>query len=254
MANYSRSLQNPCFGNNAPTNPGGPSYSEIQSVAFSLPHFKALANAPLVEVLRMWQGLGYNRRALFLHQTAQIITKNNSRFPKTIEEVTDLPGIGPYTAGAILTFAYNIPSVFIETNIRSVFIHFFFSGDSSTKKIHDRDIMPLIEKTLDSTNPREWYFALMDYGTFLKSKNSNPSRRSFHHIKQSPFKGSHRQLRALILKIITNAPSGIKLSSIKKTVPISTTTKEIGVVLNELVTEGFVETTVKVLYRFPLIG
>lgn len=158
-----------------------------------------VANASLSDVLKEWQGLGYNRRALYLKSCCEwIATKNNGKFPKSMEELCALPGIGKATAGDILAFAHNIPSVFIETNIRSVFIHFFFKDDT---KVHDKDILPLIEKTLDTENPREWYWALFDYGTKLK-KEGNPSRKSVHHKRQTKFIGSNRQKRAHILRII----------------------------------------------------
>ena len=113
-----------------------------------------------------------------------------------------LPGIGPATAGDMMAFAWNIPVVVVETNIRSVFIHFFFKDK---EKVTDAEIFPLIEKTLDKENPRDWYSALFDYGAYLK-QTSNPSRRSAHHSKQSAFAGSVRQKRAQILRMILEKP------------------------------------------------
>ncbi len=154
----------------------------------------------MAHVLQIWKGLGYNRRALNLRCAAQIIVSEyNGKLPKNYDELVDLPGIGNATAGDILAFAWNIPNVVIETNIRSVFIHYFFKGKSD---VHDRDILPLIEQTLDKENSREWYFALMDYGAMLKKTVGNASRSSKHYAKQSTFKGSHRQLRGEILKIL----------------------------------------------------
>ena len=101
--------------------------------------------------------------------------------------------------------------MFIETNIRSVFIHFFFSslpGQESSwagRLIHDQEIFPLIEKTLDAKNPREWYWALMDYGTMLKEKYKNPNKKSVHYHIQTPFKGSNREVRGKILKQLINS-------------------------------------------------
>jgi len=119
----------------------------------------------------------------------------------------ELPGIGPATAGDLMAFAWNIPVTVIETNIRSVFIHFFFGGRLRTgEKIHDKEILPLIEKTLDRENPHEWYAALFDYGSYLKATQKNPSRRSVHHVKQTKFEGSYRQRRAEVLRIILKNP------------------------------------------------
>ncbi len=126
--------------------------------------------------------------------------------PKDIDELVKLPGIGPNTAGAIVAYAFNKPVVYIETNIRSVFLHHFFHDKT---EVSDADILPLIEATLDTNNPREWYWALMDYGAHLKSTLPNPSRKSKHHTKQSPFQGSVRQIRGKVLKTLIQGPHTI---------------------------------------------
>ncbi len=203
-----------------------------------------LAKAKQSEVLKLWLGLGYNRRALYLKRTAEtIVSKHKGKFPKTIVELEELPGVGPYTAGAIATFAYNQSHVFIETNIRSVFIHEFFSHPlpaspsgrgRGNAKVSDNQLLPLIEKTLDQKNPREWYGALMDYGSFLKKTNPNPSKRSKHHVTQSKFKGSARELRGRILKTVSEKP--MTESQILKLCAADVRTTEI---LRSLVREGF---------------
>lgn len=201
------------------------------------PHFKALAQAHLKDVLAEWKGLGYNRRALNLHKLAQsLVSQHKGIVPKTYNELLDLPGIGPNTAGSLLAFAHNIPHPFIETNIRSVYIHFFFKD--SKRKISDKELLPLIEKTLDHKKPREWYYALMDYGSYLKKKAYNPSRKSTHHVKQSKFKGSNRELRAQILQMIVESPSTIE--KVQTKLP-STPEHSIEKNLLDLVYEGFLE-------------
>lgn len=188
---------------------------KFQSFVKRFPDWKTLAKASTREVLQEWSGLGYNRRALYLKRIAETITtqgKTSGTLPKTFEELRTLPGIGPNTAGSILAFAYNIPYPFIETNIRSVFIHFFFpeiekrEGKKACKKISDDQLIPFIKKALTDPkikkNPREWYYALMDYGSMLKKTLPNPSRRSAHHVRQKPFKGSNRELRSRILKLV----------------------------------------------------
>ncbi len=159
----------------------------------------SLTNAPLSDVLRVWQGMGYNRRARYLHDTARkIVSEHGGRIPKTQTELVALPGIGPYTARAILAFAYNEPHAFIETNIRRVFIYNFFKNK---KNISDKEIFPLIEQTLDKENPREWYYALMDYGSHLpKIVRSNPNKKSKHYLRQKAFEGSLRELRGKIIR------------------------------------------------------
>jgi A/G-specific adenine glycosylase len=166
----------------------------------------ALAGASLEELLREWSGLGYNRRARLLRDCARIIAeKHGGRVPETPGDLLPLPGIGAYTAGAVACFAYNYPAVFIETNIRAGIIHFFFEDREA---VRDGELMPILEEVLDRENPREWYWALMDYGAALKKLTVNPSRRSAHYAKQSPFNGSFRQIRgALIKSLISRGPS-----------------------------------------------
>lgn len=129
-----------------------------------------------------------------------VVTTYRGRLPSSLDELCELPGVGPYTAGALLAFVFNTPSPFIETNIRSVFIHHFFPGQG---KVTDRELLPLIEQTVDNRNPREWYYALMDYGVYLKRTYPNPSRRSAHHVSQSRFKGSVREIRGRIVKVLS---------------------------------------------------
>ena len=167
----------------------------------AFPDFSFLASASLRNVLSAWQGLGYNRRGKYLQQIAQkVMSEHNGALPQFPDILETFPGIGKATAASICAFAYNIPTVFIETNIRAVFIHSFFPYKDT---VHDREIMPLIEQTLDHNNPREWYYALMDYGVMLKKKFGNPSRRSKHHTQQSTFKGSDRQIRGAIVRQLT---------------------------------------------------
>ncbi len=164
------------------------------------PTLASLARAPLGDVLRAWQGLGYNRRAKMLHECAKtIVGILRGRTPKSHEELVKLPGVGNYTAGAVMAFAWNIPVSIIETNIRSAIIHHFFKDDTD---IPDTRAIRYIEHTLDRENPREWYYALMDYGSYLKKKFGNPNQRSKHYAKQSAFKGSDRQIRGAIVRLL----------------------------------------------------
>lgn len=167
----------------------------------AFPDFSSLAQASLRRVLREWQGLGYNRRAIALKQIAQRVTEEfHGKLPSSVETLITFPGIGEATAGSISAFAFHKPTVFIETNIRRVFIHSFFHDRTN---IRDAEILPLVGQTLDTSHPREWYYALMDYGVILKQKQVNPNRRSAHYQKQSPFQGSNRQVRGMILKALT---------------------------------------------------
>lgn len=164
------------------------------------PDFLSLSKANNRDVLLVWQGLGYNRRAIYLRDLARIIVgEYGNKLPRELMLLKALPGIGTATAGAILSYAFNQPSVFIETNIRRVFIHFFFPNGSA---VDDKGIMPLVSRTLDMDNPREWYWALADYGAMLGKTRDNPNRKSRHYAKQSAFTGSDRKLRGEIVRIL----------------------------------------------------
>ncbi|MHC6204412.1 HhH-GPD family protein [Breznakiellaceae bacterium SP9] len=184
------------------------------------PSPERLAGAGLDEVLREWNGLGYNRRAKYLHDGAKQIThKHSGTVPQTRAELLNLPGIGHYTAGAIACFAYNAPELFIETNIRSVLLHFFF--ESQTDKIDDKLLLPILEQSLDRENPRRWYYALMDYGAALKRTVVNPNRKSSHYTRQSTFKGSFRQIRGAIIRaLVKDGPACAKVIQEHLDIPI----------------------------------
>jgi len=170
----------------------------------AFPDFRTLDAAPLRDVLNVWQGLGYNRRALALKKVARIVVSQfNGHLPQDVETLMTFPGIGKATASAICAFAFGTPTVFVETNIRTVFIHCFFRNGDNVK---DAEILPLVEATLDKETPREWYYALMDYGVMLKKEHGNLDRRSAHYKKQAPFEGSDRQIRGAILRLLTTKP------------------------------------------------
>jgi A/G-specific adenine glycosylase len=177
---------------------------------------KALAEAPLSEVLKLWQGLGYNRRAKMLHEAARaVVREHGGTFPKSATELQKLPGIGPYTAGAVTAFAYNHDEIFIETNIRTVITHHFFTPqqkrqkentiiyDSVLSRVDDREILKVLETVYPNGKAREWYAALMDYGAYLKRSGVRVNARAKGYTKQSAFKGSGREVRGAILRTLT---------------------------------------------------
>ncbi len=171
----------------------------------AFPDIESLAEAPLHAVLTVWQGLGYNRRALSLKKMAEaIVSLHDGKIPTDVSRLTTLPGIGRATAHAICAFAFNQPVIFIETNIRTAFIHHFFS---TKEEVKDREITPLVVQTIDRENPRRWYNALMDYGAALKKEYPNPGRKSAHYKRQSPFEGSRRQVRGAILSTLVETIS-----------------------------------------------
>lgn len=169
------------------------------------PNIQTLADAPLSRVLQQWQGLGYNRRAKFLHDAAKMIVADfDGRFPDTERDLIKLPGVGKNTAGALRAYAFNQPSIFVETNVRTVYIHHLFDDDVL---VNDAEIIALLEQTIDRQNPRRFYQALMDYGSDLKASGIKNNSRSRHYTKQPPLKGSLREIRGQIIRVLTRDPT-----------------------------------------------
>lgn len=171
----------------------------------AFPTAQVLAAAPLRNVLSLWSGLGYNRRAKYLQEAARHATATyGGRFPRDYKSLQEFPGIGPYTASAVCAFAFGIPVPCIETNIRTVYLHHFFRNASG--KVSDAVLMEYVRATLDTEDPRSWYAALMDYGAHLKSSGVRAHRQSASYYTQSPFRGSRRALRGAVLKMLISAP------------------------------------------------
>ncbi|MFX0080533.1 MAG: A/G-specific adenine glycosylase [Candidatus Hodarchaeota archaeon] len=202
------------------------------------PNFNILSEAPLEEVLKTWQGLGYNRRAIALKKIAEIVIDNyHGELPDSVEKLKKFPQIGHNTASSIISFAFNKPTIFIETNIRRVYIYFFFPGRNN---ITDKEINPILKKTIDTTNPRKWYYALMDYGVMLKKKYPDLNKRSAHYRKQTPFKGSNRQIRGEILSILIKNKT-LKISDLREKLK-EVNNEKLLTIINQLEIEGFIET------------
>ncbi|MDY0087409.1 MAG: A/G-specific adenine glycosylase [Coriobacteriia bacterium] len=200
----------------------------------SFPTPAALDAAPLEAVLQLWQGLGYNRRAVALKRAAaQVVGSHGGEIPCERDTLLVLPGVGPATAAGVRVFAFGEPDLYLETNVRAVLLHEFFVDASD---VPDSALMPVLERVLDRQDPRSWYWALLDYGVHLKSQGANPSRRSRHHVRQSRFEGSHRQLRARLLRAVMAAPQhGVEeLAEGLRDEP-----DRVVLALGELVAEGF---------------
>ena len=201
------------------------------------PSFRRLSEASVAEVVAAWKGLGYNRRALALRECARRVTTDyHGRLPRSAEELARLPGIGAATAAAVLVYAFNIPRAYVEANIRRVFLHFFFPGRTG---VPDSAILPLVESTMDRRNPRDWFYALMDYGAFLARSPdrlaATASRRSSRHRRQAAFEGSLRQLRGRILDVLIHEREATR-SGIRRQVGPDSRLPE---ALDQLVAEGF---------------
>jgi A/G-specific adenine glycosylase len=179
--------------------------------------------------------MGYNRRALAIHQCArEVMNAFGGELPHDVEQLATLPGIGHATACSIAAFAFNMPVAFIETNIRRVFIHFFFEDSLS---VTDREILPLVEQSLDTTNPRVWYWALMDFGSALKKTVPNPNKKSAHYTKQSKFVGSDREIRGMILRSLVTNPQQDEKELVRS---MSVSEDRTHRVIDRLAKEGFI--------------
>jgi len=208
------------------------------------PTVSALASADTADVLSEWQGLGYNRRALALKRAARDLSEMDE-FPQDMKELVSLPGIGPATAAGIRAFAFNLPGVYIETNVRCVFLHTLLPD---AEKVPDKRIIPLVEAACPETDARSWYYALLDLGAHLKRTAGNSSRRSSAHTRQSRFEGSHRQRRAEVVRILLEArPEAPMTEEVMQSLneiesragraPVEDT--EVQLILGELEREGF---------------
>lgn len=194
-----------------------------------------LSTATLGDVLILWQGLGYQRRAKALLTTAKL----SRTLPKKYDELRALPGIGEYTASAIIAFAYNrFDNPVIETNIRTALIEHFYKnkvviGDEVLKEL----LMSLSkDERVASLGARHFYYALMDYGAHLKSKRISHNAKSTTYKKQTRFKGSQRELRSKVLFAITH----------KRELPND---ERLETVVRELLREGFIQETKPSCYQ-----
>lgn len=166
----------------------------------AFPSWESLARASLIDVLTLWTGLGYNRRAKHLHESARmVVSRFGGSLPDDPDRIAELPGVGPYTARAVAVFAFGRREAFVETNIRTVFIHHCFKG---RKKVSDEEILPLVALSARGRDPRKWYAALMDYGSHLKRAGLRLNGRSAHYVRQEKFEGSSRQLRGSLLRLV----------------------------------------------------
>lgn len=211
----------------------------------TFPTIADLASAPLPPVLELWQGMGYNRRALNLKRCAEeVVAMHDGVVPSDKKALLGLPGIGPSTSAGVRVFAFRQPDMYLETNVRAVFIHELFPGRES---VADKELVSLVEATCpQDARVRAWYYALLDYGAYLKKTMPNPTRRSKHYTRQSKFEGSHRQKRAYLLRrVIDDALSTEDLArdlaqSERASGRQEPSVEEVRAILDELEREGFV--------------
>lgn len=214
------------------------------------PTLDTLAAAPLEVVLLAWQGLGYNRRAIALKRTAeQVVDRFGGVLPSDEVALRSLPGVGPATAAGVRAFAFDLPGVYLETNVRAVFLHELFADRDGVK---DGELSPLVSAAVEEAarqgvSPRAWYYALLDYGAQLKRELPNPSRRSAHHVRQSRFEGSRRQKRAWLVRAVVSGP-GRTAEELADDLALAERTagrpapdpRDVAGVLRELARDGFI--------------
>ncbi len=204
------------------------------------PTMQDLAVSSQKDLLQMWSGLGYNRRALYLKQTVEsIVQRYKGIIPKDPEVLKTFPGVGDYMAHILPVFIYNQSEVLIETNIRTVYLYHFFEGKSD---VTDEVILQKVRETLPEKDLRDWYYALMDYGAYLKKERKIKNTQSKHYIKQKPFKGSLRYVRGTLLKKLIFGK--LLKEDVYDLFPDYTHT-QIEKVCSDLLTEGIIKETKK---------
>lgn len=210
------------------------------------PTFNALSQAPQSAILESWSGLGYNRRAMYLHQGAKVITEEYKELiPSCVKTLKKIKGIGEYTASALITYSYNIPTIFVETNIRTVCFS-IFEQYFNEEKISDKNLIKLIQQIIDRENPREWYYAMMDLGTELKKILPQfHLKKSSSYQKQSLFRGSIREIRGKIIKFLTK---NNQQKVIRKEVELLCKDPRVDTCITNLIKEGLIEEYKNFLY------
>jgi len=171
------------------------------------PRLEDLAAAPLDAVLRSWQGLGYNTRARRLRDCAAAAVRtasgSDAALPRSLPELLRLPGLGPYTARALLVFAHDQDVAAVDTNVRRVLTHEL----GLSHDLGATDLQALAEAVLPRGRSRDWHNALMDYGALVLTARASgaPAGRS-----QDVFVGSRRWQRSRLLQtVLTGGPQTV---------------------------------------------
>jgi A/G-specific adenine glycosylase len=142
-----------------------PKYAAFLAAFPTLAH---LAAAPTAEVIKQWAGLGYNRRAINLQRTARtVLAEHGGEFPRQVDALRRLPGIGPYTAGAIACFAFEQDVAFLDTNIRRVIRRLLVGPEAAPPATSERDLVRLAEAAVPAGQGWAWNQGIMELGALL---------------------------------------------------------------------------------------
>ena len=191
------------------------------------PTVETLAAASPAEVLRAWAGLGYNRRAVALHESARaIVREHGGRVPADVDSLRRLPGVGPYTAAAVASIGHRLPVAAIDTNVRRLAARVFFGANP--EGVEAAALRASVEGWIDVRAPGEWNQALMDLGREVcrplprcgicplragcgfraKAGGSSPMRSARPARRpEEAFEGSRRQLRGRLVQALRERPS-----------------------------------------------
>lgn len=200
------------------------------------PTLEALSEASLSELLALWQGLGYPRRALALLEIAKRSAVEGYQLRLDSEYLRTLPQVGEATTAALLAFCCNAKSIYLETNIRRALIYYFCAEQ---EQVPDRSLKELLGRLVNLVADRRlWYYALMDYGVYLRQLGQNPNQRSRHYVKQLPYQNSNRKLRGQILNLLLEQG---ELSLPVAEAKIDFSAQRIKQAIASLVEEGFIE-------------
>jgi A/G-specific adenine glycosylase len=228
---------------------------------------RTLAAAAPAEVLRAWQGLGYNRRALALRQTAQAVVDLGG-WPDTVEGLAALPGVGPYTARAVACFALGLPVAPVDTNVARVLARSLAGTDPSqlTPAARQR----LADQAMAPADPWAWSSALMDVGALhcrprprcggcpleasCRWRALGPAAPPPRSRAQAPFASSDRRWRGAVVRALAGAPDGMDRTALADAVQAAAADRPAGwfdTLLARLEAEGMVATGADGRLRLP---
>jgi A/G-specific adenine glycosylase len=232
------------------------------------PDIGSLAAAPPAEVLRAWQGLGYNRRALALRRTAQAVVERGG-WPETVEELAGLPGVGPYTARAVACFALGLPVAPVDTNVARVLARSLAGTDpadltpAARQRLADQAMPP-------AADPWAWSSALMDVGALhcrprprcagcpleatCRWRALGPAAPPPRPRAQVPFATSDRRWRGAVVRALAGAPDGLDRTALAAAVQAAAAGRPAGwfdTLLERLESEGMVATGADGRLRLP---